>query len=480
MESELEKLRRLLSTGVISESEFTRAEQLVRATQPIDPPKQDVASRTDDQLRAEPAKESPAVAPARPWMRRRWLVASFGAVGVLAAVILAAVNGSPDGPSGAEPAPQPRPAVQVTLTDRGIGPLAWGSTKPQVLAWLRDQLGPEQVLTDVADPEMCGGATVTALWVDGYSFYVIFSSRGLLGYRLADGPSTDRSAEALARFVGPSELAIRSSLEDIRNRFPQVALRERQDDPDWPNRVRAFIGGQMLELSDDTFDVWAISAGRARCSAEEIDADSGGVPVTIDSDGQVVRVETPAPSSSSPQPEGITLRADGLGDVPFGTHPDIILSWVEERLGPPITIRVSRDLYCPSGLIADAQWEELVLFFYRGRAEEDAAFNGPGFARSDTFGGYLHEPTDGTTDASATGVFTTAEGIGPGVTLAALLAAYPDAVVFDAVKADEDGSPYGDRPPSFRTSSGLAGDLTGTDPSALVLWVSGGTAICGG
>jgi hypothetical protein len=214
-------------------------------------------------------------------------------------------------------------------------------------------------------------------------------------------------------------------------------------------------------------------AGRYWCDDEGIASRPGEDSATPDAGSTSMDAVTPA------QPEGITLRVDGLGDVPFGSHPDVALAWVEERLGPPTNRWENRDIGCPSGKIADAEWDGLALYFFKSWTEEDAGFTGPGFAPSDTFAGYWYEPTSVTPDAPPAGVYTTPEGIGPGATLSAVLEAYPDTTVFDAVKAGEDGSPYGDRPPFFRTSSWLAGELTGTDPESVVLWVSGGSTICG-
>lgn len=477
MNDEIGRLEALRAQGMLSEQEFEQAVQLVGQQG-----RQAAGSRVEA-ITAPPPKGAPLdVGAMRIWVKQHPKGVLVSAVAIVVVVALVAMNAISGDQTGTGPSPQGQSPAEIALGDQGIGPYGWGASQTVVLDWLRAQLGPEDLLADVNHAACPTGVSAFATWSAGYVFRVAFDGDGLLGYHLYPdslGPSEMGWGLFVKPFVGPSEIKIGQSLDDIRSKFPETVLQEGSATLGDPSTVAAVVGLQGFGLTDATsyvplppLHVQSIFAGRHSCNEIGISLDDGVMPSSSENPGV-------ADAPPSPQAEEITLSPSGLGDVPFGTHPDTVLSWVEQRLGPPTSISVSRDLYCPSGLIADAQWEGLVLYFYRGWAEEDAEFAGPGFARDDTFGGYLHEPADGATEDSSSGVFTTAEGIGPGATVAGLLAAYPDTMVFDAVKAEEDGSPYGDRPPSFRTSSGLVGDLTGTDSDAVVLWVSGGTAICG-
>ncbi len=158
----------------------------------------------------------------------------------------------------------------------------------------------------------------------------------------------------------------------------------------------------------------------------------------------------------------LVLRPNGLGDAAFGADPDGVIAYVSSIIGKPT---VDTDWVDPLSVgacsgteLRQVSWADLVLQF----TDQSAVTSGRRH-----FFTYQYGPTFGPQIAPA-GLKTDA-GIGVGSTVAELTGTYPTVVI-------NPGDDFGG--PNFFINDGLAGFLTGVNPTDTVTSVLGGQG-CG-
>lgn len=158
----------------------------------------------------------------------------------------------------------------------------------------------------------------------------------------------------------------------------------------------------------------------------------------------------------------LVLRANSLGDAAFGADPDGVVAYVTAILGPPTVDSDWIDPLsigaCPGTVFRQVIWGDLALQF----SDESSVTSGRRH-----FFSYQYGPPLGAQIAPA-GLKTEA-GIGVGSTVAELTATYPTVVL-------NPGDDFGG--PNFLINEGLAGFLTGVDPTSTVTSIIGGQG-CG-
>lgn len=158
----------------------------------------------------------------------------------------------------------------------------------------------------------------------------------------------------------------------------------------------------------------------------------------------------------------LVLRANGLGDAAFGAEPDGVVAYVAAIIGAPTVDSGWIDPLsigaCPGTEFRQVIWGDLVLQF----SDESNVTSG---RRHFFF--YQYGPPLGAQIAPA-GLKTDA-GIGVGSTVAELTGTYPTATI-------DPGSDFGG--PNFVINEGLAGFLTGVNPTDTVTSIVGGQG-CG-
>ena len=158
----------------------------------------------------------------------------------------------------------------------------------------------------------------------------------------------------------------------------------------------------------------------------------------------------------------LVLRPNGLGDAAFGVDPDGTVAYISSIIGKPTVDTGWVDPLsvgaCPGTELRQVTWNDLVLLFTdqspfaTGRRHFFAYTYGPSF----------------TNQINPAGLKTDA-GIGVGSTVAELQATYPNVVI-------NPGDDFGG--PNFLLSDGLAGFLTGVEPTDTVMSMLGGQG-CG-
>ncbi len=169
---------------------------------------------------------------------------------------------------------------------------------------------------------------------------------------------------------------------------------------------------------------------------------------------------TEAPPATDPPAVGggFVLGEDGLGAVPFGADPDQAIAFMNGAFGAPTDdtgwlepIEIGP---CGGTRIRQVYWNQLLLEFgdvsdiTQGRDHLYAFFYG----------------VEGSSTPAPPGL-KTAEDIGPGSTVADLLAAYPAVTLFEG---DEFIGP------SFRVNDNLSGRISGTTTTDVVEAIVGG------
>jgi len=158
----------------------------------------------------------------------------------------------------------------------------------------------------------------------------------------------------------------------------------------------------------------------------------------------------------------LVLRANSLGDAAFGAEPDGVVAYVTAIIGAPTVDSGWIDPLsvgaCPGTEFRQVIWGDLVLQF---SDESNVTSGRPHFFF------YQYGPPLGAQIAPA-GLKTDA-GIGFGSTVAELTATYPTATI-------DPGSDLGG--PNFVINDGLAGFLTGINPTDTVTSIIGGQG-CG-
>jgi hypothetical protein len=158
----------------------------------------------------------------------------------------------------------------------------------------------------------------------------------------------------------------------------------------------------------------------------------------------------------------LVLRPNGIGDAAFGADPDGVVAYVSSIIGQPTTDTGWVDPLsvgaCPGTELRQVVWADLVLQF----SDSSSVTSGRRH-----FFSYVYGPAFGVSIAPA-GLKTDA-GIGIGSTVAELTGTYPSAVI-------NPGDDFGG--PNFFINEGLAGFLTGVNPTDTVTSVLGGQG-CG-
>jgi hypothetical protein len=158
----------------------------------------------------------------------------------------------------------------------------------------------------------------------------------------------------------------------------------------------------------------------------------------------------------------LILRPNGLGDAAFGAEPEGVIAYVSSIIGAstvdtgwvdPLSVGA-----CPGTELRQVFWGDLTLQF----SDASAVTSGRRH-----FFSYVYGPTFGSQIAPA-GLKTEA-GIGVGSTVAELTGTYPTVVI-------NPGDDFGG--PNFFINEGLAGFLTGVNPTDTVTSVLGGQG-CG-
>jgi hypothetical protein len=173
---------------------------------------------------------------------------------------------------------------------------------------------------------------------------------------------------------------------------------------------------------------------------------------------------TTSTTTTIPVPEGLGLRADGLGDALFGASPDDVVAYVEAVLGAPTADSgwvdpVATAIPCTGTAVRFVTWHDLTLHF----SDESALVIGLRHFVSYTYG-----PAADTAMPNPYGLPTEA-----GVTLGATLDALREAHAGAEVSPGDDVVG-----PNFVLEPGLGGFLTGTNGGSLVISFVGGQA-CG-
>ena len=158
----------------------------------------------------------------------------------------------------------------------------------------------------------------------------------------------------------------------------------------------------------------------------------------------------------------LVLRANGIGDAAFGVDPDGAVAYVSGIIGPPTVDTGWVDPLsvgaCPGTEFRQVYWGDLLLQF----SDQSSVTSGRRH-----FFSYVYGPSFGPKITPA-GLKTDA-GIGVGSTVADLQGTYPGVVINPG---DEIGGP------NFFINGGLAGFLTGVNPTDTVISVLGGQG-CG-
>lgn len=158
----------------------------------------------------------------------------------------------------------------------------------------------------------------------------------------------------------------------------------------------------------------------------------------------------------------LILRPNGLGDAAFGADPDGVIAYVKSIIGAPTVDTGWVDPLsvgaCPGTEFRQVTWGDLILEF----TDQSGVTSGRRH-----FFAYQYGPTFGA-QISPAGLKTDA-GIGVGSTVAELTATYPGVVINPG---DEFGGP------NFFINDGLAGFLTGVNPTDTVKSILGGQG-CG-
>jgi hypothetical protein len=171
------------------------------------------------------------------------------------------------------------------------------------------------------------------------------------------------------------------------------------------------------------------------------------------------------PITIEPVPlSALILRSEGLGEVPFGAEPEMVISYVSGLLGSPTAdtgwVEVeSALLLCERESFRQVEWGVLRLEFGDLTLDEVDQMQFIGWDYG--LDGRLGEQPEG---------IITELGVGLGARVDELLDAYPAAQLFEG---DE-----GNYPPSFIGAGGLEGFTTGTGSSDVVTVLKGGTR-CG-
>ena len=181
-------------------------------------------------------------------------------------------------------------------------------------------------------------------------------------------------------------------------------------------------------------------------------------PVTAETTTTAVAATTPPATSLAPIGGGFVLGADGLGAVPFGADPEQTITFVTSVVGAPTADTGWVDPFdigpCGGTRIRQVNWNQLQLEFgdvsgvTEGRDHFYAFFYG----------------VEGSSSPQPAGL-KTAQGIGAGSSVAALLAAYPGTTL---LQGDEFIGP------SFNVNDNLAGRISGTADDDVVEAIIGG------
>jgi hypothetical protein len=188
---------------------------------------------------------------------------------------------------------------------------------------------------------------------------------------------------------------------------------------------------------------------------------------TTDGDGQDSDTGGPTlpPISIEPVPlSGLILHPEGIGEVTFGTDPEIVISYVAGLLGSPTAdtgwVEIESELLlCEREGFRQVEWGVLRLEFGDLILDEIDQMQFIGWDYG--LDGRLGEPPEG---------IITELGVGLGARVDELLAAYPTTRLFEGEE--------GNYPPSFIGAGGLEGFTTGTGSSDVVTVLKGGTR-CG-
>ncbi|MEN9822322.1 MAG: hypothetical protein RLZ04_748 [Actinomycetota bacterium] len=185
---------------------------------------------------------------------------------------------------------------------------------------------------------------------------------------------------------------------------------------------------------------------------------------TTTSSTTTTSTSTTSTTTTIPVPQGLELRADGLGDALFGAAPDDVVAYVEAVLGAPTADSgwvdpVATAIPCTGTAVRFVTWHDLTLQF----TDESSLVTGLRHFVSYTYG-----PAADQTMPDPYGL-PTEGGATLGVTLDALREAHSGTEV----------SPGDDVVgPNFVIEEGLRGFLTGTNGGSLVISFVGGQA-CG-
>lgn len=173
---------------------------------------------------------------------------------------------------------------------------------------------------------------------------------------------------------------------------------------------------------------------------------------------------TTSTTTTIPVPQGLDIRADGIGDALFGASPDDVVAYVEAVLGPPTADSdwldpVATAIPCTGTAVRFVTWHDLTLQF----TDESAIVAGLRH-----FVSYSYGPSAEPEMPDPYGLQTDG-GITLGATVNALREAHPttEIVAGDDVVGD-----------SYLIEEGLGGFLTGTKGSSTVISFVGGQA-CG-
>lgn len=187
-------------------------------------------------------------------------------------------------------------------------------------------------------------------------------------------------------------------------------------------------------------------------------------PATTSSTTSTTTTSTTTTTTTIPVPQGLELRADGIGDALFGASPDDVVAYVEAVLGAPTADSgwldpVEAAIPCTGTAVRFVTWHDLTLQF----TDESALVTGLRH-----FVSYSYGPAADATMPDPYGLPTDA-GVTLGATLDALREAHP------ATEVSPGDDVVG---PNFVIEEGLGGFLTGTNGGSLVISFVGGQA-CG-
>jgi hypothetical protein len=237
--------------------------------------------------------------------------------------------------------------------------------------------------------------------------------------------------------------------------------------------IAAFAGvaGALLRIADrrDAERAAGEATSTTTVPTAGFDRQPTGGPVTVPTTAKPAPTTTTVPDDEGP---AVLLKGDGIGAFLFGADPDQVIAGLTLRWGPPDSdsgwLAAGTSPYgpCPGTVVRGVGWRGFAVLFSDGATPRGPAGTRHFFTWQYQVDDLAHPSPD---KGGNRPPLKTASGVGVGVTVQALKAAYGDRLeLFDEAP---DGPQFG-----VQTSEGgLYGSVTSLDPGGIVRTiVSGG------